>query len=60
MYDLVLGAITVPYFTFLNPGHARHVNNEHTCICSQIFVTRNLLNSQATLSFLIKINSYMN
>lgn len=29
MYDIVLGAITVPYFTFLNPGHARHVNNEH-------------------------------
>lgn len=48
MYDIVLGAITVPYFTFLNPGHARHVHNEHTCICSQIFVTRNLLNSQAT------------
>lgn len=49
MYDIVLGATTVPYFTFLNPGHVRHENNEHTCICSQIFVTpRNLLNSQAT------------
>lgn len=48
MYDIVLGAITVRYLTFLNPGHARHGNNEHTCICSQIFVTRKLLISQAT------------